>query len=410
MFYNFAISLYYFGIWLTSFFNQKAKFWVEGRKDVFSKLRSQITDNQSIVWFHCASLGEFEQGRPLIEKIKKTLPQHKILLTFFSPSGYEIRKNYEHADYICYLPIDTKKNVKEFIHIVQPKMAFFVKYEFWFNYLNQLNQSKIPTYLISSIFRKDQIFFKPYGSFFKKMLFFFDHIFVQNEKSKTILLENGISHLSVAGDTRVDRVLEIQKNKKSFDKINAFKGTAEILIGGSTWPLEEDILIEWIHTQKDYRWKFIIAPHDISENHLLEIERKIKVNVVRFSKADAFNSAAAKVMIIDNIGMLSSLYQYGKIALIGGGFGSGIHNTLEPITFGLPVIFGKKYQKFEEAISLVETGGGFSISDYDEFKNVMENLDKEDFYNNASTNAKIYISENQGATKEIFDFVFLNED
>ena len=408
--YNFVISLYYFGIWLASFFNQKAKLWIEGRKDVFSKLESQITDNQSIIWFHCASLGEFEQGRPLIEKIKNSLPQHKILLTFFSPSGYEIRKNYEHADYIFYLPIDTSKNAKKFLEIVQPKMAFFVKYEFWFNYLNQLNQRKIPTYLISSIFRKDQIFFKSYGSFFKKMLFFFDHIFVQNQKSKTILLENGISHLSVAGDTRVDRVLEIQKNKKSFDKINAFQGTSEILIGGSTWPPDEDILIEWIHGQKDFRWKFIIAPHDISESHLLEIERKLKVNAVRFSKVNAFNSAAAKVMIIDNIGMLSSLYQYGKIALIGGGFGSGIHNTLEPITFGLPVVFGKKYQKFEEAINLVETGGGFSISNYDEFKNMMENLEKDNFYNNASTNAKKYILENQGATKAIFDFVFPKVD
>ncbi|MFK8010066.1 MAG: 3-deoxy-D-manno-octulosonic acid transferase [Saprospiraceae bacterium] len=404
--YDFGIQIYYFGIWLTSFFNQKAELWVAGRKDIFSKIKLQITDNQPIIWFHCASLGEFEQGRPLIEKIKKTLPEYKILLTFFSPSGYEIRKNYEQADYIFYLPLDTKKNAKKFLEIVKPQMAFFVKYEFWYNYLHQLNQRKIPTYLISSIFRRDQIFFKTYGTFFKKMLFFFDHIFVQNEKSKTILLENGISHLSVTGDTRVDRVLEIQKSKKSFDKINTFKGTSEILIGGSTWPPDEDILIEWIHAQKDFRWKFIIAPHDISENHLEEIEKKLKVNTVRFSKANTFNSAAAKVMIIDNIGMLSSLYQYGKIALIGGGFGSGIHNTLEPITFGLPVIFGKKYQKFEEAINLVKTGGGFSISNYEEFEKIMEDLEKDVFYNNASTNAKKYILTNQGATREIFDFIF----
>ncbi len=408
MLYDFGIWVYYLGIWLASFFNKKAKLWIEGRKDVFGNIKSQITDNQSIIWFHCASLGEFEQGRPLIEKIKKTLPDHKILLTFFSPSGYEIRKNYEQADYILYLPLDTKKNAKRFLEIVQPKMVFFVKYEFWYNYLHHLNQRKIPTYLISSIFRQDQIFFQPYGSFFKEMLFFFDHIFVQNQKSKTILLENGISHLSVAGDTRVDRVLEIQKNKKSFDVINTFKGTADILIGGSTWPPDEDILIKWIHAQKDFRWKFIIAPHDISKNHLEEIEKKLKINSIRFSKANAFNSAAAKVMIIDNIGMLSSLYQYGKIAIIGGGFGSGIHNTLEPITFGLPVIFGKKYQKFEEAINLVETGGGFSINNYNEFKDVMENLETEYFYNNASTNAKKYILESQGATKEIFDFVFPN--
>lgn len=404
--YDFGIWLYYFGIWIASFFNKKAKLWIGGRENIFFNLAAQITDNQSIIWFHCASLGEFEQGRPLIEKIKKSFPDHKILLTFFSPSGYEIRKNYELADYIFYLPLDTKGNAKDFLEIVQPKMAIFVKYEFWFNYLQQLNQRKIPTYLISSIFRKDQIFFKPYGAFFKKMLFFFDHIFVQNENSKKLLLENNITHFSVAGDTRVDRVLAIQKNKNSYEKINAFKGTSEIVIGGSTWPPDEDILIEWIHAQKDFRWKFIIAPHDISENHLAEIEKKLKVNSLRFSKANSINSTAAKVMIIDNIGILSSLYQYGKIAMIGGGFGNGIHNTLEPIAFGLPVIFGKKFNKFEEAIKLVETGGGFSISNYDEFKNVMENLEKESFYNNASTNAKNYILENQGATTKIFNFVF----
>lgn len=406
MLYNLGISLYYFGIWIASFFNKKAKLWIEGRKDIFTKIKSQITDNQSIIWFHCASLGEFEQGRPLIEKIKKDLPDHKILLTFFSPSGFEIRKDYELADYIFYLPIDTKKNAIKFLKLVQPKMAFFVKYEFWFNFLQQLNQQNIPTYLVSSIFRKDQIFFKSYGSFFKKMLFFFDHIFVQNEKSKSILLENGVSHISVAGDTRVDRVLEIQKNKKSFDKIVTFKGTAEILIGGSTWPPDEDIFIEWIQSQKDFRWKFIIAPHDISESHIMEIEKKLKVNTIRFSNANALNSAGAKVMIIDNIGMLSSLYQYGKVAMIGGGFGNGIHNTLEPIAFGLPVIFGKKYQKFEEANRLVITGGGFSISNYLEFEEVIKNLEENNFYNNASTKAKNYILDNQGATEKIFNHVF----
>lgn len=407
--YNLGISLYYFGIWIAAFFSKKAKLWIAGRKDIFSKIKLQITGNQSIIWFHCASLGEFEQGRPLIEKIKKDLPNHKILLTFFSPSGYEIRKHYELADYIFYLPMDTKKNAKKFLEIVKPKMVFFVKYEFWFNYLHQLNQQEIPTYLISSVFRKDQIFFKSYGSFFKKMLFFFDHIFVQNEKSKNILVENSVPQVSVAGDTRVDRVLEIQKNKNSFDKINTFTGTAEILIGGSTWPPDEDILIEWIHAQKDFRWKFIIAPHDISENHLIEIEKKLKVNSIRFSQSNALNLVAAKVMIIDNIGMLSSLYQYGKVAIIGGGFGSGIHNTLEPIAFGLPVIFGKKYQKFEEAIRLVETGGGFSISNYQEFYHVMENLEKEEFYNIASTKAKNYILTNRGATARIFDFIFPND-
>jgi 3-deoxy-D-manno-octulosonic-acid transferase len=407
--YNLGIWVYYLGIWVASFFNKKAKLWVAGREAILSKINAQVTDDQQIIWFHCASLGEFEQGRPLIEKIKNHFPKYKILLTFFSPSGYEIRKNYALADYIFYLPIDTSQNAQKFLEIVQPEIAFFVKYEFWFNYLQQLNQQRIPTYLISSVFRKDQIFFQSYGSFFKKMLFFFDHIFVQNEKSKSILLENRVSKVSIAGDTRVDRVLEIQKNKKSFGEISAFKGTAEMLIGGSTWPPDEDILIEWIHAQKDFRWKFIIAPHDISENHIIEIEKKLKVNSIRFSQANAFNSVAAKVLIIDNIGMLSSLYQYGKIVMIGGGFGGGIHNTLEPIAFGLPVIFGKKYQKFEEANRLVETGGGFSISNYHEFNHVMENLEQEDFYNNASTKAKKYILDGQGATEKIFNFIFQND-
>ncbi len=406
--YNIALTLYRFGIFIASFFNNKAKLWIKGRENIFENINTQLTDNEDIIWFHCASLGEFEQGRPLIEKIKSTLPHYKIFLTFYSPSGFEIQKNYQYADYIFYLPADSKKNAKHFLDLVNPKIAIFVKYEFWFHYLHQLNKKEIPTYLISSIFRKDQIFFKSYGGFFKKMLPFFDHIFVQNENSKTILLQNKINEISIAGDTRIDRVLEIKENKKSFGIIEAFKGTTDILIGGSTWEPDEDILIDWIEEQKDFRWKFIIAPHDISENRLTQIENKLNINTVRFSKANAFNVTVARVLIIDNIGMLSSLYQYGKIAFIGGGFGTGIHNTLEPIVFGLPVIFGGKYEKFKEAISLVKNGGGFSISSKEEFKNIMNQIENEEFYNNASTEALNYVLKNKGATEIIFSKIFKN--
>ena len=401
--YNLSIFFYKYAIHFASLWNPKAKLWKAGRKNIFTKIKSELPDNQKIIWIHCASLGEFEQGRPLIEKIKKIRPIYKIFLTFYSPSGYEIRKDYAHADYVFYLPVDFKKNAKQFLDLVNPEFAIFVKYEFWYHYLHQLHQRKIPTYLVSAVFRKEQIFFKSYGGFFKNMLVFFDHIFVQNKTSETILLQNGINHFSRAGDTRVDRVLQIQKESKSFGVIEAFKGTTDIIIGGSTWAPDEDILIKWIHAQKDFRWKFIIAPHDINEKHIQQIESKLTINHIRFSKANAFNTTAARVMIIDNIGMLSSIYQYGKIAFIGGGFGAGIHNILEPIVFGLPVVFGPKFQKFEEANYLVKSGGGFSISSYSDFEKIIKNLEEEKFYKNASTKAIDYIFQNRGATDTIFN-------
>ncbi len=401
--YNISIFFYKYGIHFAALWNKKARQWKEGRKDIFQKIKTQLTGNQQIIWVHCASLGEFEQGRPLIEKIKTTLPHYKIFLTFYSPSGYQIRKDYPLADYIFYLPADSKSNAKRFLELVQPEIAIFVKYEFWYHYLHQLHQREIPTFLISAVFRKDQIFFKSYGNFFKNMLSFFNHIFVQNETSKTLLLQKEIKHVTLAGDTRVDRVLQIQKEAKSYGIIEAFRGTSELVIGGSTWPPDEDILVKWIQAQKGFRWKFIIAPHDISESHLQEIESKLTINSIRFSKANAFNSTAARVMIIDNIGMLSSIYQYGKIAMIGGGFGAGIHNTLEPIAFGLPVIFGEKYQKFEEANYLVKSGGGFSISNFSDFEKMMTQLENDSFYKNASQEARNYVHQNQGATDLIFN-------
>ena len=406
--YNIALWIYRLGIFSASFFNPKAKLWRTGRKDIFKKLNNVFTPDDKVIWMHCASLGEFEQGRPLLEKIKKEQPQFKILLTFFSPSGYEIRKDYKFADAVFYLPMDSKKNAQRFLEIIQPNIAIFVKYEFWYHYLNELHNKEIPTYLISAVFRKNQIFFKPHGGLHRKMLTFFNHLFVQDEVSKTLLLQKQQLPITVAGDTRIDRVLEIANQTKSFPLVDAFVGTTNVLVCGSTWKADEDILIPFLNKQTNHRWKIIIAPHEIQESHISDIEKQLTTSSIRYSNANTINVIAAKVLIIDNIGMLSSLYKYGKIAYIGGGFGNGIHNTLEPIAFGLPTIFGTKYQKFEEAKYLVESGGGFSISNLEELEKVLENLEKEKFYNNASAKAKNYISQNKGGTAIVFDFILKN--
>ena len=404
--YNIAIWFYQVGITLASFVHPKAKLWIEGRKDIFQQLKNTIPKDEKIFWMHCASLGEFEQGRPLLEKIKKEKRDFKILLTFYSPSGYEIRKNYKGVDFVFYLPIDSKKNAQQFIEIVNPSIVGFVKYEFWFHYLNELQKRAIPTYLVAAVFRENQIFFKPYGGLFKKMLSFFTHLLVQDEKSKTLLLQNQKLPVTIVGDTRIDRVIEIANQSQSFRLIDAFVGTANIMICGSTWEADEDILIPFINQEKSNHWKFIIAPHEIDEPHIASIESKLTTSFIRFSVANSINVSAAKVLIINNIGMLSSIYKYGKVAYIGGGFGAGIHNTLEPIAFGLPTIFGKKYKKFKEAKYLVKSGGGFSISSRNELEQVMADLEKEEFYNNSSTKAKEYNLQNQGGTQKVFEVIF----
>ena len=407
--YNIAIWFYKTGIYIASHFNPKAKLWVNGRKDIFQQLKNTIPKNEKIFWMHCASLGEFEQGRPLLEKIKKEKPSYKILLTFYSPSGFEIRKNYQGADFVFYLPSDSKKNAQQFLNIVNPSIAVFVKYEFWYHYLNELQQRAIPTYLVSAIFRENQIFFKSYGGIFRKMLTMFTHLLVQDKKSKTLLLQNNTLPVTVVGDTRIDRVLDIAQQSKSFPLVDAFVGTSNIMICGSTWPTDEAILIPFFNQKKSNHWKFIIAPHEIDDSHISSIERDLKTSFIRYSDANQIKVTAARVLIINNIGMLSSLYKYGRVAFIGGGFGSGIHNTLEPIAFGLPTIFGKKYKKFEEAKYLVNSGGGFSISNQKELEKVMENLEHEEFYNNTSTKAKTYISQNKGGTQKAFDIIFFEK-
>ncbi len=390
---------------MAAFFDKKAKLSIEGRKGAFEKLKSQNFDG-NWVWMHCASLGEFEQGRPLIEKIKAEQSDQKIILTFFSPSGFEIRKNYDGADYVIYLPYDSPSNARQFLDLVKPKKAIFVKYEFWYFYLKGLKNRQIPTYLISAVFRKEQSFFKWYGGFFRNMLSSFTHIFTQDENSVQLLKKIDVENVAAIGDTRVDRVLEIGKSAKPFPKIEAFCAQSHILICGSTWPPDEAILATFINEKLPQNWKVIIAPHDIKTSHIEQIQKRFTVPINTYSNLVIGRKIDAKVLIINNIGMLSSIYQYGRMAYIGGGFGSGIHNTLEPIAFGLPVIFGPKFQKFTEAVELIRTGGGFSISNQREFEKVFEKMSEKKMFENAVFYAKKYIETNKGATEEIYDVLF----
>ncbi|MBL7889120.1 MAG: 3-deoxy-D-manno-octulosonic acid transferase [Bacteroidia bacterium] len=409
--YNISIYLYRIAIGITSLFNKKAQLWIDGRKDIFKKLEIVFSKKQtSIIWVHCASLGEFEQGRPLIEEIKRKHPNYSILLTFFSPSGYEVRKNYQGADYIFYLPIDTPTNTDKFLDIVKPAYTFFVKYEFWFNYLNALKKRKIPTYLVSGIFRDDHHFFKPYGKWSRKQLACFNHFFVQNKHSEELLQSIGYTNTTVTGDTRFDRVSEIAKTVKRFDLIEQFCKDHPVFIAGSTWNEDEQILAQSSIISMGY--KLIIAPHEIDEKHIDSIIRQFKTGspetqCIRYSELTEKNDSLATILIIDNIGMLSSLYQYGKLAYIGGGFGKGIHNILEAATFGLPVIFGPNYQKFTEAKELIEQKGAFSISSEAGLNNILNLLHNESALKNASTIAKNYVESNTGATSKILSHIQL---
>lgn len=407
--YNIGVNIYTLFIKIAALFNEKAKLWVAGRhnwQQRYQEAWKLINPKYApTVWVHCASLGEFEQGRPVIEALKKHYPEVKILLTFFSPSGFEIRKHYHHADFICYLPADSPSNALKFIEIFQPHLAIFVKYEFWIHYLNTLHKKDIPALLISAIFHQNQPFFKPYGGIFRKLLPKFRHIFVQNQSSKELLQKLGLKNYTLSGDTRIDRVAKIAEEAPEFPVIQAFAEKHNILVCGSTWPPDEAILAPFINTYLPKNWKVIIAPHQINEIHLLHIEKPLQKTTIRYSKASPENAGSTRVLLIDNIGMLAALYRYGRVAYIGGGFGTGIHNTLEPITFGLPVIFGPKFQKFEEAIQLTQRDGAFTIKDLADFKAVFQQLREEHFYQQASATALRYVQENRGATAQIMDFI-----
>jgi 3-deoxy-D-manno-octulosonic-acid transferase len=401
--YSIIISAYRLGISVAGIFNRKAKLWVEGRENIFDRLEAEIQKDVPLVWFHCASLGEFEQGRPVIEKFRQAYPGYKILLTFFSPSGYEIRKNYTGADHVFYLPIDTRKNAERFISIAKPKIVFFVKYEFWFNYLDVLHKRNVPLYLISAIFRADQYFFKNYGSWPRKALHYYTHVFVQDENSKNLLNAIGVTQVSVGGDTRFDRVVEISKQQKEISLALAFSTTGNpVIVAGSTWPEDDALLSELVKDHKEL--KLIIAPHEINEDKISALQYTFEKHaaVARYSKTTNEAAAGARVLIIDNIGMLSSLYKYGKIAYVGGGFGKGIHNILEAAAYGMPVFFGPNYYKFSEARELVRLGAGISIGNYHELNKAIASLlkDKEALSALSST-AKSYVHENTGATEKI---------
>jgi len=370
-----------------------------------SILREKIDRNAKYIWFHASSLGEFEQGRPMMEKIKANYPEYKILLTFFSPSGYEVRKNYEGADVICYLPFDTPYKVKKFINLANPSMAVFIKYEFWGNYLKELKNKGIPTYIISAIFRKDQLFFQWFGIPYRKMLFYFNHLFVQDNRSKKLLEKYGITNVTVAGDTRFDRVLEVREQARTILPVEKFIAKKQdekqfVLIAGSSWPQDEEIFINYFNEQPDI--KLIIAPHEIHREHLMHIESLLKRPSIRLSEAHNRDLSDKDCLIIDSFGLLSSIYRYGDIAYIGGGFGEGIHNTLEAAVYGIPVIFGPKHHKFKEAKGLIKSGGGFLITDEKTFTSKMDELlTYNELLETAGKSAGDYVNSHAGATEKI---------
>ncbi len=406
IFYILGMHILYVLIAVASIFNSKARFWIKGRKGLLKKIDKKINKNENIAWFHCASLGEFEQGRPVIEKFKEKYPEYKILLTFYSPSGFEIRKNYEKADYIYYLPIDTPRNAKVFVKTVNPKIVFFIKYEFWYYFLKEINKNQIPLYLVSGIFRKDQYFFKSYTRRPKKMLRFFTHFFVQNNLSKELMNSIGFNNVTISGDTRFDRVNEISKQTKSLELIEKFRSGALTLIAGSTWKPDEEILIKYLN-ETSFKVKFIIAPHEIHSENMRRIENSFKdeFNVLRYSAANENNIEQANILIIDSIGLLSSLYKYGDLAFIGGGFGKGIHNTLEAATFGLPILFGPNYLKFQEAIDLIEIKAAFSINSYNSLYEKLNNLLANSKLNEIGKKASEYVKDKCGATDKILSVI-----
>ena len=390
--YNIGIQLFVIAIRIASLFNAKAKLWIKGRKSIFQKLAEATKYHQDIVWFHCASLGEFEQGKPIIEGYKIKHPTHKILLTFFSPSGYEIRKKYDGVDWVFYLPADTKKNAKQFISIVNPIKVIFIKYEFWFNYMAELNKKSIPFYSVSSIFRKEQSFFK--YDWFAKQFNNVSHFFVQDQNSKKLLKNIGFSNCTVAGDTRFDSVITNTQNAISIPLIEEFSKNKTTIICGSTWPKDEALLAKYIKENPNY--KYIIAPHEMQHVSAL----KNQTNALLFSKANNINIRNSNVLIIDSIGILSNIYKYGNLAYIGGGFEKGIHNILEATAFGLPVLFGPNYKKFNEATELIKQKGAISISNYKELTSAIN------FFNTFDKKIAInYIKEHSGATTKILNSI-----
>lgn len=401
--YSLVIYLYLLAVKVAALFNHKARLLLKGHYQVFKILRTQIRPDERYLWFHAASLGEFEQGRPLMEHIRRSYPQYKILLTFFSPSGYEVRKDYKGADVICYLPFDTPTNVHRFFKYVHPEMAFFIKYEFWQNYLKAMHKRHIKVYSVCSIFRPGQVFFKWYGGQYYKALTRFTWLYVQNEASRKLLATRGITNVSVVGDIRFDRVTDIKQEAKDLPLIQQFCGNSFVFIAGSSWEPDENIYIPYF--RKRANCKLIIAPHVVNEGRLAGLERKLSPKkVIRYSQATASNVADADCLLIDCYGLLSSIYRYGTVAYIGGGFGVGIHNVPEAAVYSIPVVFGPNNQRFQEAQALLKLGGAFEIKDAASFKEIMHNLlNDTDFRQKAGENAGNYITHNAGAVNLIMN-------
>ena len=420
MLYNIIMYVYQTGIAIYSHFNEKVKKMWTGERAAFGVLQKQVEPNAEYIWFHAASLGEFEQGRPLIERIKKEYPHYKILLTFFSPSGYEVRKNYEQADIVTYLPIDTVANARKFLRAVRPVMTFFIKYEFWYNYLHILRHRNIPVYSVSSIFRPNQIFFRPYGRQYAAVLKCFSHFFVQNDLSKKLLAKIGINDVTVVGDTRFDRVLQIKESSKCLPLLDKFIGNKEVksaaghskalrqvFVAGSSWLPDEEIFIKYF--DKHSEWKLIIAPHVIANSHLQQILQLLKgKKVVFYTKATEENVADADVLIIDCFGLLSSIYHYCDVAYVGGGFGVGIHNVLEAAVWSVPVMFGPNNKRFAEAQGLLASEGGFEVDNYEMFAQVMEKFSSDKAFLQHSGNAAgDFVKRLSGATDKVFSSIKL---
>lgn len=409
--YDIGIYLYTFLIRIASVKNTKAAAWINGRKGLIQLIEASLDKNKRYTWFHFASLGEFEQGRPVLESLKSENPELPIVITFFSPSGYEIRKNYALADHVFYLPVDTKTNAVEFIRLLNPSKAIFTKYEYWYHYFDELHKNNIPLFVISGIFRKEQAFFKWYGSLHRKMLSMVSHFFVQNENSRVLLSGIGIKNVTVNGDTRFDRVDYNASHAAELKIIRDFSKGNRVFIGGSTWPDDEKLISKLASSYSD--WKFIIAAHEVNPARIKELTEFFP-DSFRYSDLNKKQLESTKnqninidiqVLIIDNIGLLSSVYQYGDIAYIGGGFGLGIHNTLEAAAFGLTLIFGPNYQKFTEAVDLISTGAAFSIKNYDELANCMEKLTIDSQREESGMAALEYVKKHTGASQAILDFI-----
>ncbi len=404
-YYNTAIYAARFFVHLHARFNEKSKKWVEGRKRIFSKLKSEIVGKEKWVWFHASSTGEFEQGRPLMEAFRKEFPEYRILLSFFSPSGYEAKKDYKGADYICYLPIDTPTNSHRFVNILKPELAFFIKYDFWYNYLYDLNKREIPVFFVSTAFRKKQYFFKSYGKWFLKHLKKIDWFFVQNEESKNLLDSYQVPQNSVSGDTRFDRVFQLSKEESHYPLIEQFKGDSKLIVAGSTWSADEKHLKSVLEIPN---LKLIIVPHELDKERIASIFSNYRKDAVVLYSAlnEKSDLQKSKVLILDTMGMLSSLYRYADIAYVGGGFGAGIHNILEAAAYGKPVVFGPKNKKFIEAKDLIEIGGAFEVNNGKQLtKKCQELLEDGNLYDSSCQKSKDYVENNIGATKIIIDKV-----